>query len=74
VPGRPDIKSLASHVEQPRLGLLNLNCDAMPADDVTMIVTEVGSVLHWGCTGTHTNNQRTSTVADLEHLYFLYYQ
>jgi len=44
VPGRPDIKSLSNHAEQPRLGLLNLKYDAMPADYVTMIVTEFGMI------------------------------
>jgi translation initiation factor 2B subunit (eIF-2B alpha/beta/delta family) len=36
--------SLASWRNSPRLGLLNLKYDAMPAEYVTMVVTEFGMI------------------------------
>lgn len=44
VAGRPDVTAAAGWQEQPRLGLLNLKFDAMPAEYVTMIVTEFGMI------------------------------
>lgn len=46
VPGRPEIDALSgwSAAEPGHLGLLNLKYDAMPAEYVTMIVTEFGMI------------------------------
>ena len=45
VQGRPDAGArLTGWHEQPRLGLLNLKYDAMPAEYVAMIVTEFGMI------------------------------
>ena len=44
VAGRPDVTAAGGWQEQPRLGLLNLKFDAMPAEYVTMIVTELGMI------------------------------
>ncbi|GAX82182.1 hypothetical protein CEUSTIGMA_g9610.t1 [Chlamydomonas eustigma] len=45
VTGRPDITTVSLvGQDQTRMGLLNLKYDAMPAEYVTMIVTEFGSI------------------------------
>mmetsp|Transcript_934 Transcript_934/g.1425 ORF Transcript_934/g.1425 Transcript_934/m.1425 type:complete len:659 (+) Transcript_934:25-2001(+) len=44
VPGRKDVTALQGWQEVPRLGLLNLKYDAMPAELVTAIVTEHGMI------------------------------
>ncbi|KAL6754214.1 hypothetical protein V8C86DRAFT_2707453 [Haematococcus lacustris] len=44
VAGRPDVTALREWQDKPRLGLLNLKYDAMPAEYVTMIVTEFGMI------------------------------
>ncbi|BDA49360.1 Translation initiation factor eIF-2B subunit delta at C-terminar half [Coccomyxa sp. Obi] len=44
VPFRPEAAALADWRSIPRLGLLNLMYDAMPADFVTLIVTEFGAI------------------------------
>ncbi|KXZ44027.1 hypothetical protein GPECTOR_75g751 [Gonium pectorale] len=44
VPGKPEVNSLEGWKEHPRLRLLNLKYDVMPAEYVTMVVTEFGMV------------------------------
>jgi len=44
LPGYPGVSPLAGWQDIPRLGLLNLKYDAMPAEYVTMIVTEYGMI------------------------------
>ncbi|KAG2483997.1 hypothetical protein HYH03_017164 [Edaphochlamys debaryana] len=44
VPGKPEINALEGWAENPRLRLLNLKYDVMPAEYVTMVVTEFGMV------------------------------
>lgn len=44
VPGRPDVNALQHAQDNVRLGLLNLKYDAMPAEYVTLIVTELGMI------------------------------
>ncbi|GFR40016.1 hypothetical protein Agub_g551 [Astrephomene gubernaculifera] len=44
VPGKPEINALEGWSEHPRLRLLNLKYDVMPAEYVTMVVTEFGMV------------------------------
>jgi len=44
VGGHPGISALQGWQDSPRLGLLNLKYDAMPAEYVTMVVTEFGMI------------------------------
>ncbi|KAK9844708.1 hypothetical protein WJX74_005760 [Apatococcus lobatus] len=44
VPVRPSISALSNWHQQPCLGLLNLAYDVMPADFITLIITEFGAI------------------------------
>ncbi|GIL72235.1 hypothetical protein Vretifemale_2614 [Volvox reticuliferus] len=44
VPGKPEVNALEGWSDHPRLRLLNLKYDVMPAEYVTMVVTEFGMV------------------------------
>eukprot|EP00198_Chlamydomonas_reinhardtii_P013480 XP_001702817.1 eukaryotic initiation factor [Chlamydomonas reinhardtii] len=44
VPGKPEMNALEGWRDNPRLRLLNLKYDVMPAEYVTMVVTEFGMV------------------------------
>ncbi|GLI64185.1 hypothetical protein VaNZ11_007377 [Volvox africanus] len=44
VPGKPEVTALEGWCDHPRLRLLNLKYDVMPAEYVTMVVTEFGMV------------------------------